>query len=290
VFLALDRPPTVGKGPERQVFHSQILLLLTLAIDIIVTIDVLARVTQHRRTVGRSLMLLVAAAFAAHSASIVSSWVEVGRFPAHGPREVFSFLAWIMLAAFLAIFGATRLSAPAVVIFPAATALVVLASLAPQHEGGVPWILSRYLPAHAVFAFLGFAALVVACAFGLLYVIQERELRAHAPRSFYYLAPSLERCDTLGARSAVVGLVFLTLAILSGCLFSRAVHGRYFSGSPKEWSALIAWIVYMTLVASRRGADWGGRRAALAAIAGFIIVVFVFFWSTFFYGASGMAR
>ena len=62
---------------------------------------------------------------------------------------------------------------------------------------------SLFLPIHLFLAFFGYAALFVAFAMGVLYLFQERELKSRSPRPFYYLIPSLERCDTIsGAQRA----------------------------------------------------------------------------------------
>jgi ABC-type transport system involved in cytochrome c biogenesis permease subunit len=115
---------------------------------------------------------------------------------------------------------------------------------------------------------------------GLLYLFQERELLARSPRRFYYLIPSLERSDTIGGRSVIGGFGFLTLAIVTGFLWNRSLHGRYWTGDPKEWAALVAWLIYVAILVARWRWGWGGRRAAWLAIAGFLVVVFTFGWAT----------
>jgi ABC-type transport system involved in cytochrome c biogenesis permease subunit len=54
-------------------------------------------------------------------------------------------------------------------------------------------------------------------------------------------------------------------------------RGAMWTGAPKEWSALAAWVIYVVMLVARRRTGWGGRRAALLGIAGFVIVVFTFF-------------
>jgi ABC-type transport system involved in cytochrome c biogenesis permease subunit len=157
---------------------------------------------------------------------------------------------------------------------------MVVANLTPVTERADPILMSLYLPVHATLAFLGYAALFLAFAMGGLYLIQERELKSRTPRTFYYLAPSLERCDTLSGRSVAVGFVFLSLAIVTGMLWSEQARGRLFSGDAKEWSAGLAWLIYVMLILARRRTGWGGRRAALLGIAGFASVAFTFVWMT----------
>ena len=153
-----------------------------------------------------------------------------------------------------------------------------------------PALVGLFLPLHTILAFFGYAALFVAFAMGVLYLVQERELKSHAPQTFYYLIPSLERCDTLSARSVAVGFGFLTLAIVTGMLWSHEARGRYWTGGAKEWSALLAWGLYILLLVARRRTGWGGRRAALLGIAGFAAVVFTFVWMAIFPGVAGAQR
>ena len=103
---------------------------------------------------------------------------------------------------------------------------------------------------------------------GVLYLFQEREILSRSPRRFYYLIPSLERSDTIGARSVVGGFGFLTLAMITGFLWNHSLHGRYWTGDPKEWASLVAWVIYVVILAARWRGGWGGRRAAWLAIAG----------------------
>jgi ABC-type uncharacterized transport system permease subunit len=135
---------------------------------------------------------------------------------------------------------------------------------------------SVFLPVHVTLAFFGYASLFLAFAMSLLYLIQERELKSRAPRTFYYMVPSLERCDTISAASASIGFVFLTLAIVTGMMWSHAARGRYWAWDAKETSALVAWMIYVGLIVTRYRTGWGGRRAAYAGIAGFAAVVVTF--------------
>jgi ABC-type transport system involved in cytochrome c biogenesis permease subunit len=72
-------------------------------------------------------------------------------------------------------------------------------------------------------------------------------------------------------------------------LWSHFARGRFWTGAAKEWSALIAWVLYVALIVARRRSGWGGRRAALVGVVGFAAVVFVFVWMTTVQRAVGAA-
>ena len=73
-------------------------------------------------------------------------------------------------------------------------------------------------------------------------------------------------------------------------LWSHSARGRYWTWDAKEWSALVAWVIYVVLLVARWRTGWGGRRAALLGIAGFAVVVFTFVWMTVLSPPGPVAR
>ena len=266
---------------------SRAYLLVTLLFYAVGALHVLAHALTRRRLLSSWTLPATLVGFAVHTAGLSQRWTEAGRFPAVGLHDGASLLAWAIVLSFLLTFLRTRVDALGLVVYPTAFALLLLADLTPVSERADPILLSLYLPVHATLAALGYGALFMAFAVGGLYLIQERELKSRSPRAFYYLLPSLERCDTISGRSVAVGFVFLTLAILTGMLWSEQARGHFFTNDAKEWSAFLAWGIYVLLIVARRRTGWGGRKAALLGIAGFASVVFTFVWMTLGAGGHG---
>lgn len=265
---------------------SRVYLLLTLAFYAIGALSVLIRAVARRPLLNRWNVSASLAGFAMHTAALSQRWTEAGHFPIVGFRDAASFLAWTTVLAFLLTYLQTREEVLGLVVQPTALVLVLLAALTPVSDREDPILKSLFLPIHTTLALLGYGALFVAFTMGALYIIQERELRSRSPRAFYYLVPSLERCDTIGGRSVEVGFAFLTLAIATGMLWNLS-RGPLWTSTPKEWSACAAWFTYVALLVARHRSGWGGRRAALLGIAGFVIVVFTFFSLSFVRGLAG---
>jgi len=240
----------------------------------------------RKRPLGQWTVTATLIGFALHTAAISLRWNEARRFPALGLHDAASLLAWVTVLAFLVTYLRTRVDALGLVVHPVAFALALIAGFTSPGTDGPPPLHGALLPVHASLAFVGYAALFVAFAMGVLYLIQERELKSRSPRAFYYVIPSLERCDTFSGRSVAVGFGFLTLAILTGTQVSQAVYGRPFVGDAKELSALVAWALYVILLVARWRAGWGGRRAAVLGIAAFLLVVTVFFYMSAFGSAA----
>src|SRR5688572_12437688 len=150
----------------------------------------LQALTRHR-LLGPWTLAATLVGFALHTAGISQRWTEVGHFPAVGLHDAASLLAWTIVLAFLIVHLRTRIDALELAVYPVAFALVLIANLTPATVLVGRRLNTVFLPIHGTLAFLGYAALFVACAMGVMYLIQERELKSRAPRTFYYLVPSL---------------------------------------------------------------------------------------------------
>jgi cytochrome c-type biogenesis protein CcsB len=270
--------------------RSHFYLLLALGLYGVGAVQVLLQALTRKRLVHRGTVAATVAGFAVHTAGISQRWTEAGHFPASGLHDGASLLAWMIVLAYLMTYVRTGLDALGLLAYPAAFGLVLLASLTPAAAAGDPILKSVFFPLHVTLAFVGYASLFVAFAMGVLYLVQERELKSRSPHAFYYLIPSLERCDTISGRSVMLGFGFLTLAIITGLLWSHHARGRYWSWDAKELTALLAWGIYVALLVTRWRRGWGGRRAALMGIAGFATVALLFVWTTVLSGTDVAAR
>ncbi len=269
---------------------SRAWLLITLLFYAVGALHALLFAVLRRSVLTTVSLTATLLGFACHTSALALRWNEGGHFPALGLHDGATLLAWAIVLVFLLVYVTTRVDAAGLFAYPFTFALVFAANLSPAADRVDPMLRSLYLPLHVFLAVFGYGALFAAFSMGVLYLFQEQELRARSPRRFYYLIPSLERSDTIGGRSVLGGFGFLTLAILTGFLWNHSLHGRYWTGDPKEWAALAAWVIYVVILAARWRGGWGGRRAAWLAIAGFAVVVFTFAWATLGPGVVVAAR
>lgn len=135
---------------------------------------------------------------------------------------------------------------------------------------------SAWLISHVVFIFVGDAFLALACGIGILYLIQERDIKSKRPGFFFRRLPSLEMLDNGGYICIASGFVLLTLGLITGIVYAKTVWGRFWSWDPKEvWSG-ITWLLYAALIHGRLAVGWRGRKSAVMAIVGFAATVFTF--------------
>lgn len=270
--------------------RAQAWLVVTLAAYAVGALHALMLAVFRRNTLSLAGLVATLLGFACHTAALALRWHEAGHFPALGLRDGASLLAWAVVLVYLLVYLTARVDAAGLFAYPFTFALVFIANLTPDAARADSVLRSLYLPVHLFLAVFGYGALFAAFTMGVLYLFQERELRSHSPGRFYYLIPSLERADTIGGRSVLGGFGFLTLAIVTGFLWNHSLNGRYWTGDPKEWAALAAWALYVTILLARWRGGWGGHRAAWLAIAGFGVVVFTFAWATLVPGVAAAAR
>jgi len=85
--------------------------------------------------------------------------------------------------------------------------------------------------------------------------------------------------DRLAASAVEVGLVFITMIIITGSIWARATWNTWWTWSPRLTSAAVMWLVYVAYFMLRNALDDPGKRArmsAVYAIVGFITVVGAF--------------
>jgi ABC-type transport system involved in cytochrome c biogenesis permease subunit len=196
------------------------------------------------------------------------------RVPPHisGLPGAVSLAAWLGTLFFLALVRRPRLRGLVVIVAPAAFLGVFFGSggLIPAAASGAVPIWAQ---AHVLLASGGFALLGVAGAAGALFLVQRRSLKRKQSGPRQLALPPLEALDRVNALAVSVGFLLLSLALVTGVLWTLEREGRLWPGSPHASAALVAWGIYALLVGSRWLARQGATRAAQSAVAGFAILV-----------------
>jgi HemX protein len=127
---------------------------------------------------------------------------------------------------------------------------------------------------HVLLAFVGYAGLAIAFAAGLLYLLQFRELKDKRLGRVFRFFPSLPSLDRLGRRGLAVGFPALTLALMLGWAWTVRFHRTFAISDPQVIWGVLTWTAFAAVLglrmASRADRE---RRAALASVVGFVLVV-----------------
>ena len=133
---------------------------------------------------------------------------------------------------------------------------------------------TAWLPAHVAPAFLGYAMFALASCVSLIYLLQERQLKAKR-RGIFRRLPSLETLDDLNYRCVAWGFALFTVGIVTGSLLAKATWGEFWSWEPVQVLSVLAWLLYAVLLQTR-SVGWRGRKAATLTIVGFALLIVSF--------------
>ncbi|MGE3541350.1 MAG: inner membrane protein YpjD [Candidatus Tectimicrobiota bacterium] len=198
-----------------------------------------------------------------------------------GAAPALGLLSWALVAMYIATVWRYRITALGAFLIPlafmTAAAAGIPVSSAERFPAAAQYL---WLSLHIVLALLGYAALALTFCTGMMYVIQERQLKSKRPGTWYHHLPSLTLLDDLNARALFLGFPLLTQGIITGSVWAKYVHGSYFQWSLTSLPLLIAWLMYAVLLGGRQALGWQGAKAARAAIGGFVIILASYFVHT----------
>ncbi len=203
-----------------------------------------------------------------HFVSIVEEGIVHNRCPIANFYETLSMCAFLVVITYLFVHWRYRLDSLSVFIFPLVFVAVLVATMGnPVSAWSSPIVRDAWLIVHIVLVLLGFAALLFAAVASILYLVQERELKAKKPRKLYYRLPPLGTLDDLISKSMTLGFVLMTLAVIAASTWAFIEHKTDWIKQPAIAISFFTWGIYMLLVFLRTNAGWRGRKAALMTVA-----------------------
>jgi len=231
------------------------------------------------RRIGRAIFLV---AFLLHTVNILARSLEAGHTPITSHHETVSFFAWSVSCCYLSFRWRYTVKNLGVFVSFLVFALMVVASLSSRTLLPLPPALqSLWLPIHASITLFADGFLALACIGGIMYLLQEREIKKKRFGLFYSRLPSLEALDKLNHHCLSVGFPLFTVGLVTGSLWAKQAWGAYWHWDPKETWSLITWFLYAAAVHQRFTVGWRGRRVALLSILGFLSVLFTLWGVSF---------
>ncbi|MDO9041665.1 MAG: c-type cytochrome biogenesis protein CcsB [Desulfocapsaceae bacterium] len=216
---------------------------------------------------------------------ILFRYLQTGYTPITSQHETIVFFAWSVTWAYLSFQWRYTVKNFGTFISLLLFILLLLAAGASRTINPLPPALqSWWLPVHAGIAVISYAFLALAFCGGIMYLLQERELKSKRFGYFFTRLPSLDSLDQLNSHCLATGFVLLTLGIISGSIWARQAWGAYWQWDPKETWSLITWFLYAAQIHQRFTAGWRGKRAAIMAVIGFTAVLFTLWGVTFLLG------
>jgi cytochrome c-type biogenesis protein CcsB len=217
------------------------------------------------------------AAVGLHGAAIVLRWIEAGHAPFANGFEAFSFYAWGLCLIYLLVRPLRQQAVLGVFVTPLALTSILVASVLPKRiEPLVPVLQSYWLPIHVGVSFGAYALFSLAFVAATAYLLQVRALRKPGRWLWTRQLPSLETLEELQRWTAVLGLVLMTGALVTGSLWAERAWGVVWPWEPQQVASLATWLIYAGYFYMRHSAGWQDRRGAWVLVGGFVSVLATF--------------
>jgi len=105
--------------------------------------------------------------------------------------------------------------------------------------------------------------------------------------SILYLVKRKSKWDILAHSSAEVGIVFTTLALITGAIWAKPIWGVWWTWEPRLTATLVLWLIYIAYLMVRSFAteeSKGARFAAVVGIIGFVDIPIIALATTLWRG------
>ena len=199
-----------------------------------------------------------------------------GRCPLTNLFEAFIFLAWSVALIYMLVGPAYRLSLMGAFTAPLVVLLQGFALIAPidiQHPVKLP--ANSWLEFHASISLVAYGAFALACIAGVMYLVQERQLKTHQLHSIFSHLPPLTDLFAAITRLLWWGFALYTLGLASG----------FFVGQPLPYVQVVCafgvWLLYAVILQGRHLRRLAPKHVAALCIVGFSAALALLWGITF---------
>ncbi len=216
-----------------------------------------------------------------HTVSLVIRWSVTGHGPYMSTFEILSSTAWTAVLLFLVlqwrIKSFVNLGAA---VLPLSFLMMGFALMGSTEAKTLPPSLrSTWLVVHVIFAKLTIAAILVATAFAVFYLLKKA---GDTDRGILARVPSPAVLDDYGYRLVAFGFIATTIMIITGAIWANNSWGTYWSWDPTQTWSLVLWFVYGIYLHGRVTFRWRGTLSAWYIIAAFAFSLMTYFILPYF--------
>jgi len=91
--------------------------------------------------------------------------------------------------------------------------------------------------------------------------------------SIFYLINGKKKWDVLAYTSAEIGVLFITMTIITGSIWAKPVWGTWWTWDPQLTTTFILWILYIVYLLIRANSGFDEKKAKYSAV--FAIIAFI---------------
>ena len=184
---------------------------------------------------GKVNVAAILGAFALLTAFLYTRGAVEGSCPLNSLYDVLIFQSWSLLLIYLLVGSTYRLSLLGAFTTPLAAAFLLAALLFPLDESAHRGITPPWVEFHAALSIIAYGALGLAGIAGLMYLLQERQLKSHKVSSLLYNLPPITDLAAAITRLLWLGFGLLTVSFTAGFVSQMPINNLKFGASAVIW-------------------------------------------------------
>ena len=222
---------------------------------------------------SRANLLVMAAGFLFLCGTLYLRGQLQHRCPITSLYEVLVFLSWSTVLLYFILGRSFRISLLGVFTVPLVLGfqLIGLAGFlleSPSARTSDPArVIDVWLELHASVSLVSFGALALAGVAGLMFLVQDRQLKKHHLKALFYNLPPIRYLTTAVIRLIGIGLVLLTVGIASAFLMKNVPAPLH------QGLSMVTWTTYAILLVLHASNRVGNTKLAQGAMAAFLFPV-----------------
>ncbi len=236
-------------------------------------------VFTERKTLERVATPLTWGVVLIHAAYLMLEALAYGHVPVANTWESLTFVAFAVALVYLVLEWRQAERSTGVFVVAAALLLQTLSSVFIVHTQEVPEILrSPMFAVHVTAALVGYVGLAISAIYGIMYLLQYRQLKEQHVGVLFQRLPNLETLSRLNIGALGLGWILLTLAIAAGLVWALTLQGTgEIQGpiltDPKFLMTVGLWVLYGLCLGGRYLLRWANRTLATISIVGFVLML-----------------
>ncbi|KAA0259497.1 hypothetical protein FHQ18_01070 [Deferribacter autotrophicus] len=191
--------------------------------------------------------------------------------------EIFTFMALSMNIIYIILYLTYKRPLLYLLISPVVIICSIIAILKLKTVGIPTANKDFWLYIHLPFIIFGTSLFFLSAITGLIYFLQERQIKRKHFGLIFNRFPPLETINKLNNITLLSGFAFYTIGVISGFLWALSLQNISITTHPKIIFALISWIIFGIIILLKFIRGLSPKSGALWSIIGFISLIITYF-------------
>jgi HemX protein len=225
---------------------------------------------------GRLATVVLFIALGTHYLALLTRARATHTVPYHDLQGSMSLFGWLLAVTYLCLEIYHRQRTVGAFVVPVILAFFFAAYAVPGHAGSPAIAKGVVFALHVTLSILAYAAFALSCVLSLMYLAEERLLRARKMGDVVWRLPSLEVLERMSHSSVLLGLVTIAVGTGLGFLAVDRQTGQFWFYDPKYIVTLVVLLLYLAYFRLARTTAWRGARASRLCVFNFVVVILSF--------------